>query len=157
MIAFAKARLGGREPKSSPSTGMRRMRAHSFIILAGILTAVPGGLSAHHSFAASFEGSRKITLAGVVTKVEWENPHTYFYLSVKTEQGKVANWICQAAGPNTLARHGWARDLIRVGDMVTVIGYPARGGSPVASAREVILNDGRKMFAGSAYDGAPER
>ena len=111
---------------------------------------------AHHSFAASFEGGRKITLAGVVTKIEWTNPHTYFFLTIKTEHGKTANWICEAAGPNTLARHGWARDLVKVGDMVTIIAYPARGGSPVASAREVILNDGRKMLAGSEYDGGPQ-
>ncbi len=90
-----------------------------------------------------------------MTKVEWSNPHTYFYLTVKTENGRTASWICEAAGPNTLARNGWAKDLIKVGDMVTVIAYPARGGSPVASAREVILNDGRKMLAGSEYDGGP--
>jgi hypothetical protein len=130
-------------------------RCRVLLTCALLLVAIP--VWAHHSFAASFEGGRRITLSGVVSKVEWSNPHMYFSLTVKASDGKVANWICQAAGPNTLARLGWARDLIKVGDMVTVIAYPARGGSPVASAREVILMDGRKMLAGSEYDGGPQR
>jgi hypothetical protein len=111
---------------------------------------------AHHSFAASFDGGHRITLAGVVNKIEWANPHMFFFLTVRTKDGKAVNWICEAAGPNMLTHHGWSRDLIKAGDLVTVIGYPARGDSPVASARVIILSDGRKMVAGSAYDGGPQ-
>ena len=141
----------GRDTKSR-----RFLSAASLTLLTWTLSVLTPPAWAHHSFAASFEGGRRITLSGVVSKVEWANPHMYFSLTVRTTDGRVANWICQAAGPNTLARLGWARDLIRVGDMVTVIAYPARGGSPVASAREVILGDGRKMLAGSEYDGGPQ-
>lgn len=134
----------------------RFLKAGSLALLAWTLWVPTSSAWAHHSFAASFEGGRRITLSGVVSRVEWANPHMYFSLTVRTPDGRVANWICQAAGPNTLARLGWARGLIKVGDMVTVIAYPARGGSPVASAREVILGDGRKMLAGSEYDGGPQ-
>ena len=101
---------------------------------------------AHHSFAASFDASRPITLAGTVTKVEWANPHMYFYLSVRADGGKRAvDWVCEAAGPHRLFRHGWAKDSLKPGDMVKVFGYPARGGGFVASANQVILSNGRKM------------
>jgi hypothetical protein len=119
-----------------------------------LLLSLPA--AAHHSFAASFDSGRKITLAGTVTRVEWANPHMYFLLSVRGTDGRAVSWICEAAGLNTLSRHGWSRDLIKTGDKVQVIGYPARGGTPVASAREVILGDGRKMPGGSPYDGGPQ-
>lgn len=111
---------------------------------------------AHHSFAASFDGSKPITLAGTVTKVEWANPHMYFYLSVKGNRGKAVDWICEAAGPHTLFRHGWAKDSLKAGDMVRVFGYPARGGAFVASANEVVLSSGRKM-SGETDDRSPQR
>lgn len=142
--------------RGQDAKSLRFLSVCSLALLTWTLWVLTPPAWAHHSFASSFEGSRRITLSGVVSKVEWANPHMYFSLTVKTSDGRVANWICQAAGPNTLARLGWARDLIKVGDMVTVIAYPARGGSPVASAREVILSDGRKMLAGSEYDGGPQ-
>lgn len=110
---------------------------------------------AHHSFAASFDGSKPITLAGTVTRVEWANPHMYFYLSVRSDRGKAVDWICEAAGPHTLFRHGWAKDSLKPGDMVKVIGYPARGGSSVASANQVILSNGRRM-SGETDDRGPQ-
>jgi hypothetical protein len=70
--------------------------------------------------------------------------------------GKTANWACETAGPNTLARQGWSRMSLKIGDQVTVVGYRARDGAYVASAREVVLADGRKVFVGSPYDGAPK-
>ena len=109
---------------------------------------------AHHSFSAEFDLTRKITLSGVVTKVEWTNPHTYFYVDVP-ERGKVTNWALETAGPNTLTRQGWRRDSLKVGDRVTVTAYRARDDSKVASAREVIVGNGRRVFAGSASDGGP--
>ena len=109
---------------------------------------------AHHSVGAEFDLSKRITLQGRVTKIEWTNPHVYVYLDV-SGGGKNANWACEAAGPNTLARQGWNRMSLKIGDRVTVVGYQARDGANVASAREVVLADGRKLFVGSPYDAGP--
>ena len=111
---------------------------------------------AHHSFAAEFDGSKRLNFQGVVTKVDWTNPHTYFYVDVKDDSGRVANWIFETAGPNLLARLGWKRDSLKVGDRVTVVAYPAWDGARIASARTVSLADGHTVFAGSAVDGGPK-
>lgn len=110
---------------------------------------------AHHSFAAEFDAARPLNFQGVVTKVEWTNPHTYFYVDVREDNGHVVNWIFETAGPHLLARLGWRRDSLKVGDRVTVVAYPAWDGARMASARSVVLADGRKVFAGSAVDGGP--
>jgi hypothetical protein len=109
---------------------------------------------AHHSVGAEFDLSKRIILQGRVTKIEWTNPHVYVYLDVSVG-GKNANWACEVAGPNTLARQGWNRMSLKVGDRVTVVGYQARDGANVASAREVVMADGRKLFVGSPYEGGP--
>jgi hypothetical protein len=109
---------------------------------------------AHHSVSAEFDLSKRITLEGRVTKIEWMNPHVYLYVDVNAD-GKKSNWACETAGPNTLARQGWSRSSLKIGDRVTVVGYKARDGSYVASAREVVLANGRKVFVGSPYDGGP--
>jgi len=123
-------------------------------VYAGLLLCVAAG-QAHHSFSAEFDPSQRLVFDGVVTKIEWENPHVYFYADVKNKEGKVTNWAFEAAGPNSLARLGWDRKSLRVGDHVTVVAYPARGGAPVASARSVVMSDGHKVSAGSALDGGP--
>lgn len=110
---------------------------------------------AHHSVGAEFDLGKRITLEGRVTKIEWMNPHVYLYLDVSAD-GKTANWACETAGPNTLARQGWSRKSLKIGDRVTVVGFRARDGAYVASAREVVLADGRKVFVGSPFDGAPK-
>lgn len=112
---------------------------------------------AHHSVSAEFNVNRQITYTGVVTRVEWTNPHTYFYVDVKDGRQKVTNWAFEGAGPNTLARMGWLRDTLKVGDRVTVVAFPARDGANVASAREVTCANGRKVLAGVAPDGAPKQ
>ncbi len=109
---------------------------------------------AHHSVGAEFDLSKRITLQGRITKIEWMNPHVYLYLDVSSG-GKTANWACETAGPNTLARQGWSHMSVKIGERVTVMGYQARDGSHVASAREVVLANGRKVFVGSPNDGAP--
>jgi Family of unknown function (DUF6152) len=110
---------------------------------------------AHHSVSAEFDLSKRITLEGRITKIEWTNPHVYLYVDV-TADGKTANWACETAGPNTLARQGWSRSSLKIGDRITVVGYKARDGSNVASAREVVLANGHKVFVGSPYDGGPQ-
>jgi RecJ-like exonuclease len=119
--------------------------------------AATSPLLAHHAFGVEFDAKQRVTLKGQVTKIEWTNPHTYFYVDVKEETGRVVNWAFEAAGPNTLAHLGWDRKSMKIGDQVTVTGYRARDASNIASAREVVLADGRKVFAGSAVDGGPQR
>ena len=123
-------------------------------VLFGLALATPP-IFAHHSVGAEYDLSKRIVLQGRVTKVDWMNPHVYVYIDVPAG-GKTANWACETAGPNTLARQGWSRKSVKIGDQVTVVGYRARDGAYVASAREVILADGRKVFVGSPYDGAPK-
>src|ERR1700748_3969266 len=116
------------------------MRFHS--ILFAIVLAITGSPSyAHHSVGAEFDLSKKIVLEGRVTRIEWMNPHVYLYVDVKAD-GKTANWACETAGPNTLARQGWSRMSLKIGDRVTVVGYQARDGAFVASAREIVLSNG---------------
>lgn len=120
-----------------------------------LLVAVGLPLVAHHSFAAEFDQTKPIELAGVVTKVEWMNPHTHFYVDVKEESGSVVNWDLETASPNALSRQGWRRNSLKVGDSVTVRAFRAKDGSLLASARLVTLADGRKVFAGSPDDAGP--
>jgi hypothetical protein len=112
---------------------------------------------AHHSFSAEFDGSKPIQLKGIVTKLEWANPHTFFYIDVKDANGNVTNWACETNGPNGLIRAGWKRDSLKAGDEVTVDGYRAKDGSNMIDARLVKLPDGRKVFAGNSDDGGPKK
>jgi hypothetical protein len=128
-----------------------RLGLSKFGALAGFL--ILGAASAHHSVSVEFDTGQQMTFAGVVTRVEWTNPHVYFYADIKDRDGRLANWAFEAAGPNQLLRLGWNRSLLKTGDRVTVVGCPARGGAKVASARSVIVADGRKMIAGSPFDG----
>lgn len=116
-----------------------------------LLAAAPAW--AHHSVAAEFDTHRQIIYSGVITRVEWTNPHIYFYVDVKDSNRNVSNWAFESAGPNTLARLGWLRDTLKVGDRVTVVALPARDGANVASARQVTLANGRKVLAGLPGEG----
>ena len=121
--------------------------------LAILLVARP--VSAHHSFAAQYDRQKSVTLKGKVTKVEWANPHVYFYIEVTDDSGTVATWAVENGPPTSLFREGWRRDTLKPGDLITVEGFRAKDGSNTAIARSVVLSDGRKVFAGSSGDGAP--
>ena len=112
---------------------------------------------AHHSFSAMFDGSKPLEISGVVTKLEWKNPHVYFYVDVTGPGGQVVTGACEPNGPGGLIRQGWKRDSLTEGDRVTVNGYPARDGSKTMDARRVTMADGRRVFGGTAGDGGPAR
>jgi hypothetical protein len=119
---------------------------------AALLLVTAGAAAAHHSFAAEFDGSKALKLTGVVTKVEWQNPHTFFYIDVTDEKtGKVTNWAMEMGSPNGLMRNGWTRNTLKIGDKVSVEGSPARDGSPTGNARVVLMADsGQRLFAASS-------
>jgi hypothetical protein len=119
-----------------------RLKFVGFLLLASLPVV------AHHSFAAEYDTKAPVTLKGVVTKIEWTNPHIYYYVDVKDESGNVANWAFEGYPPNTLRRVGFSRDLLKVGDTVNVTGWAARDGSKRAASRELTLSDGRKIFSG---------
>jgi hypothetical protein len=120
------------------------------IATSAILVAGAGLLSAHHSFAAEYDRTKPITLKGTVTKVEWQNPHIYFYLDVRDQSGRVDNWAVEGGAPNSLYRAGWRKDSLKVGNEVTVEGWLARSGAKLANMRTVVLADGRRVLGGSS-------
>ena len=121
--------------------------------LAIAAAAIP--LAAHHSFAAEYDGSATVTLTGVVSKVEWTNPHAYIYVDVKDASGKVTTWGMEGYPPNTLTRTGFTRHIVNQGDTITITGYKARDAASRAAAREVTTSDGKKYNFGPAAQDAP--
>jgi hypothetical protein len=124
-------------------------RAASALIVLLLLVSV-GSLRAHHSFAAQYDRNKPVTLKGTVTKVEWANPHIYFYVDVRTPDGKVENWALEGGAPNSLYRNGWRKDSLQVGHVVTVDAWLAKDGSKLANMRAVVLDDGRQVLGGSS-------
>ena len=132
------------------------MKFRISILVTGVLLAAVMPLIAHHSFAAEFDAGKAIRVTGALTKIEWTNPHTYFYLEVKEENGEVVKWSCEAGSPGALSRRGFKRGDLKLGDTIIVDGYRAKDGSRLMDARRVTLPDGRIVSGASAGDGGPE-
>ena len=114
-----------------------------------LLMCVPASMAAHHSFGVAFDATKTVTVRGVITSIEWANPHTHVYADVKDAAGRVVNWKFEGYPPTVLSRTGWKRDVtVKVGDTITMFGYRARDGSAFAHLREVTLADGKRLFFG---------
>ena len=125
------------------------MRSNLLLLAAAVgLAAMPVTLSAHHSFAAEYDGKQLITLKGAITKVEWTNPHIYIYVDVKDANGSATNWALEGYPPNTLKRTGFTRDLLKIGEEITITAYKSKDGTYSGAGREVTFPDGSKKFAG---------
>ena len=125
---------------------LKRFTSASGIAAVLLLAAWP--VLAHHSFGAEYDANKPITLTGVVTKIEWTNPHSHFYMDVKDGQGNTVNWKFEGYPPNVLYRTGWKRDTFKPGDRITVFAWRARDGTTWAHSREITFQDGKKLFFG---------
>jgi len=120
-------------------------------------------LLAHHSFAAEYDSTKTVTVKGTVNKLSWVNPHAYVFVDVKDASGKVITWAVESLSPNALSRQGWNRNSLKQGEEVTVEGYMAKDGKPLAdgsihaNSRGITRSDGRKVFVGSSADEVPSK
>ena len=126
------------------------------LVMALFCMAGAGRVLAHHSFAAEFDATKAIRVTGTLAKVEWTNPHTYFYVDVKEENGTVTRWACESGAPGALSRRGFKRSLLKLGDTLIVDGYRAKNGANLMDARRVTLPDGQVLSGASAGDGGPQ-
>jgi hypothetical protein len=118
------------------------------LLVTAVLVSCAGGrLLAHHSFAAEFDSNKPVKMTGTITKVEFQNPHIYFYIDVKDPAGAVTNFAVEGGTPNQLRRQGWGKDSLKVGEVVTVEGFLARKAEAhTINGRTVTLPDGRRVF-----------
>ena len=126
------------------------------VLIVALLLGPPHSL-AHHSFAAEYDSKKPVTLTGTVTKVEWLNPHVRFYADVKDQDGAVHNWEFELGSGTSLVRQGWTRTSLKPADVIKVEGFLARDGSRLVNAVSVSTPDGKKLFAGSSFEGAPKQ
>ena len=126
------------------------------VVVVGLAWLLTVPTSAHHSFAAEFDANLPISLSGVVTKIEWSNPHVWFFIDVTDESGAIANWGWEMGSPNGLMRQGWTRNSMAIGDVVSVEGSGAKDGGNRSNARVVLLSaTGERLFAASSQGQAP--
>ena len=118
--------------------------AKAFTLLCLLGAAAP----AHHSFGAEYDGKRPVSISGVVTKIEWSNPHVYLTIDASDSAGKVTTMMVEGHPPNILRRTGWTRDVLKVNDRVSITGWASKDGSERMAGREVTFPDGKKLFLG---------
>lgn len=117
------------------------------VLLVAFMTSPFVPAQAHHSLDAEFHRGQHMKVTGLVTKIEWMNPHAWLIVDVKeSDTGKVTKWALQLPSPNMLNRLGWARDPFKLGITVTVDGYPAKDGSRRGCAQEVVSSEGKRLF-----------
>jgi hypothetical protein len=134
------------------------MRTKLVVAVAGLALSFIGtavSMSAHHAFAAEFDANKPLTMQGVVTKMEWTNPHVWLHMDVKKPDGKVENWAFEAGTPNVLFRRGFTKNSLMPGTVIKIDGYQAKDGSRRANGRDITFEDGKKLFMGSSGTGAP--
>jgi hypothetical protein len=131
------------------------MRTRVVALTLGLLIGTAPLLLAHHSFAAEYDSNQPVKVTGTVTRVDWQNPHIWFFVDVKDAQGKVTNWGFSGGPPGVLQRRGISRNSLKAGDEVVVEGFRARDGSNNASGGKVTFADGRSVFTASNEDKAP--
>jgi hypothetical protein len=136
-----------------------RYSTRSGLLLVALMVAAPLATRvwAHHSFAAEYDSNKPLNIKGAVTKIEWNNPHVYFYIDVKDEKtGKVVNWALEMGAPAVIQRSGWTRTTMKIGDLVIVTGSQAKSGRPHGNARAVTMaSTGKRLGAGSSEGQAP--
>jgi Family of unknown function (DUF6152) len=135
---------------------MKRIRVSYFAVVVGAaLAALSPRIFAHHSFAAEFDINRPIKLDGVVTKMEFSNPHSWLHLEIVTATGEKQQWMVEGGAPNALIRNGWNRNSVAPGTKVHVEGFQAKDRSFRASGRDITLPDGKSLFMGQGGAAAP--
>ena len=131
------------------------MRLHFGFAIASLLILISGQTRAHHSFAAEFDANLPVTFTGVVTRMQWTNPHSWIHVDVTQPDGTVESWAIEAGTVNTLFRRGFTKDSLQSGTEIVVEGYRAKDGSNRANGRELTFPDGRTLFLTSPGTGAP--
>jgi len=138
-------------------------RTVGIVFAAGALLLATAPVWAHHAFSAEFDTEKPVKFKGTVTKMEWINPHAWIHIDVKGEDGKVTEWMIEAAAPNSLLRRGWTKNSLPVGTEIVVEGFQAKDSANRANGSVITFTDGRKLFIGNpagdpgAAPGAPEK
>ena len=122
----------------------------SLILSVLSVVAICAPAYAHHSFAAEYDGTKAVKLTGAITKVDWSNPHVYFYIDVEDEKGNVTNWSMEMGAPGALRGRGWDKNTLKIGEVVTVEGSRAKDGGNHANARSVTTAEGKQLGAASS-------